>query len=158
MTLSPPRVASTGNNHSVLIVEDNEDGRFMLRTFLQLKGYRVLEASDGMEAITAATSQRPDLILMDLQLPRLDGLSVARQLRLDPMSRYVPIVIVSGWDPKKHRPQAMVAGCDEYLFKPVDFSLLDEILDRYIPNLPATVRRAPRAELDLGINALVEPL
>jgi CheY-like chemotaxis protein len=158
MTLQPPKVGSSLNTHSVLIVEDNEDGRFMLRTFLQLKGYRVMEARDGMEAIASATSERPDLILMDIQLPRLDGISVTRQLRLDPMSRYVPIVIVSGWDPKRHRPQALAAGCDEYLFKPVDFSLLDEILDRYLPKVPVTVRRAASGDLDLGLQPAMEPL
>jgi len=142
--------------HTVLIVEDNEDGRFMLRTFLQLKGYRVIEARDGLEAIAAATTERPNLILMDLQLPGLDGISVARHLRLNPLSRYVPIVIVSGWDPKRHRPEALAAGCDEYLFKPVDFSLLDQILARYLP-VVRTTPRSPSGELDRAVTAN-EPL
>jgi DNA-binding response OmpR family regulator len=73
MAPKPPYAGVSQKPHTVLIVEDNEDGRFMMRTFLQLKGYRVREARDGMEAIAAAASERPDLILMDLQLPRLDG-------------------------------------------------------------------------------------
>ncbi|MDX6613876.1 MAG: two-component system, cell cycle response regulator DivK [Blastocatellia bacterium] len=147
MTPQPSNLGLT-NPHTVLIVEDNEDGRFMLRTFLQLKGYRVMEAGDGMEAITVATLEKPDLILMDLQLPVLDGLSVTRHLRLNPLSRYVPIVIVSGWDPKQHRPQALAAGCDEYLFKPVDFSLLEEVLKRHLPAIPR-VALAASGELEL---------
>jgi CheY-like chemotaxis protein len=156
--MTPPssRVTSP-NSHSVLIVEDNDDGRFMLRTFLQLKGYRVIEARDGLEAIAAATGERPDLILMDLQLPGLDGISVARELRLDPVSRYVPIVIVSGWDPKRHRPEALAAGCDEYLFKPVDFSLLDRILDRYLP-VVRTTSPTPSGELDRAVKTANESL
>ena len=145
------------NHHTVLIVDDSDDGRFMLRTYLQLKGYGVMEAADGIEAIAAATGKRPDLILMDLQLPGLDGVSVTRQLRLNPLSRFVPIVIVSGWDPKRHRPQALAAGCDEYLFKPVDFSLLDQILDRYLP-LVRTPPPSPTGELELVSKTAVEPL
>ena len=144
------------NPYTVLIVEDNEDSRFMLRTFLQLKGYRVMEARDGMEAITAATEERPDLILMDLQLPGLDGISVTRHLRLNPLSRYVPIVIVSGWEPKRHRPQALAAGCDEYLLKPIDFSLLEEILNRYLPPIRKVGRR-PSGELELPAIAPSNP-
>lgn len=139
----PPRSAP-----SVLVVEDNEDGRFMLRTFLELKGCRVIEARDGKEAIAAATGEKPDLILMDLQLPLMDGISVTRHLRLQPRSQYVPIVIVSGWDPKRHRPTALAAGCDEYLLKPVNFSFLDEILERYLSKVPLTVRSTPSGELE----------
>ena len=135
--------------HTILIVEDNEDGRFMMRTFLELKGYRVREARDGMEAIVAAASEKPDLILMDLQLPRLDGIAVTRELRMQPLSRDIPIVIVSGWDPKRYRAQALTAGCDEYLLKPVDFSLLDEILARHLSRVPVAVTRTS-GELERG--------
>jgi two-component system, cell cycle response regulator DivK len=149
MIPKPPYAGVSQNLHTVLIVEDNEDGRFMMRTFLQLKGYRVREARDGMEAIVAAASERPDLILMDLQLPRLDGIAVTRELRMQPLSRDIPIVIVSGWDPKRYRTQALTAGCDEYLLKPVDFSLLDEILTRYLPRVPVAVTRTS-GELERG--------
>jgi two-component system cell cycle response regulator DivK len=145
------------NPHAVLIVEDNEDGRFMMRTFLQLKGYRVMEARDGMEAIVAATTDRPDLILMDLQLPRLDGIAVTRELRMQPQSRDIPIVIVSGWDPKRYREQALTAGCDEYLLKPVDFSLLDQTLTRYLPRAPVGVTRTS-GELERGPTPVIAPL
>jgi two-component system cell cycle response regulator DivK len=143
--------------HTVLIVEDNEDGRFMMRTFLQLKGYRVMEARDGMEAIVAASTDMPDLILMDLQLPRLDGIAVTRELRMQPQFRDIPIVIVSGWDPKRYRAQALTAGCDEYLLKPVDFALLDQILTRYLPHAPVGVTRTS-GELERGPATGIAPL
>jgi two-component system cell cycle response regulator DivK len=127
------QIDATQNGQNVLIVEDNEDGLFMLRTLLQLKGYSVTEARDGLEAVQIATEERPDLILMDLQLPHLDGIAVTRHLRHHPNSQYIPIVIVTGRDPKKHRAAAMAAGCDDYVFKPFDLNLMDESLDRYVP-------------------------
>ena len=148
MVLQP---GSSPRTPTILVVDDDEDGRFMLRTFLELKGYRILEARDGIEAISAATS-RPDLILMDIRLPRLDGISVTRQLRAQPDSQYVPIVIVSGGEPTRHRPLATAAGCNEYLFKPINFAALDEILVRYLAPPPLTVRRTPSGELSQGIN------
>ncbi|MEP6911241.1 MAG: response regulator [bacterium] len=126
------QISQAGPPKTVLIVEDSDDGRFMLRTLLQLKGYRVTEARDGLDAIEMAINDRPDLILTDLQLPGLDGISVTRHLRHHPRTHDVPIVIVSGYPPARHRAGAIAAGCDEYLFKPVDFDLLDKILDRYL--------------------------
>ncbi|HEY3024577.1 MAG TPA: response regulator [Pyrinomonadaceae bacterium] len=123
---------------TVLIVEDNDDGLFMLRTLLQLKGYRVTEARDGLDAIEIAINDRPDLILTDLQLPRLDGISITRHLRHHPRTHNIPIVIASGYPPAGHRAVAIAAGCDEYLFKPFDFDLLDRILDRYLFTVTTT--------------------
>lgn len=123
---------------TVLIVEDSDDGLFMLRTLLQLKGHRVSEARDGLDAIEIAINDRPDLILTDLQLPRLDGISVTRHLRHHPRTHDIPIVIVSGYPPTTHRAGAIAAGCDEYLFKPLDFDQLDEVLDRYLFGAAAT--------------------
>lgn len=156
MTLQSPRGGMTQKPFTVLIVEDNDDGRFMLRTFLQLKGYRVREARDGMEAIATATSERPDLILMDLQLPRLDGIAVTRHLRMQPDSRSIPIVILSGWDPRRYRSEAAAAGCDEYLSKPVDFSLLDNIVQRYLEQLPAGIAATSSGDLDPGFKQAAE--
>jgi CheY-like chemotaxis protein len=131
---------------TVLIVEDSDDGLFMLRTLLQLKGYRVTEARDGLDAIEIAINDRPDLILTDLQLPRLDGISVTRHLRHHPRTHDVPIVIVSGYPPARHRAGAIAAGCDDYLTKPYDFDLLDKVLDRYL----FTVTTTPGATQAVG--------
>jgi len=79
-----------------------------------------------------ALSSRPDLVLLDLELPKLDGLSVTRELRLHPNFKVVPIVILSGHDPSRFRQEALDAGCDDYLLKPINFDHLHELLDRMI--------------------------
>ena len=118
---------------TILIVEDSFDGREMMRTLLKLKGYRVLTADTGPKAIEVALTKSPDLILMDLELPQLDGLGVARNLRGYDRFKEIPIIIVSGHDPCGHRQEALDAGCTDYLLKPIDFTLLDAILERSLP-------------------------
>jgi len=112
----------------IMVAEDDEDNRLLLRTMLELKGYRVVEARDGQEAVAVAKNAQPDLILVDLQLPRLNGFAVTRSVRHEESLRGVPIVVVSGHDPAKHRKLAMAAGCNEYLHKPIDFQRLEKLL------------------------------
>ena len=118
---------------TVMVAEDDADIRLIMRMLLELKGYRVVEASEGQEAIRVAEESRPDLILMDLQLPRLNGFAVTRHMRQHDQLREVPIVIVSGHDPAKHRRLALAAGCNEYLLKPINFDHLEELLARLLP-------------------------
>ena len=118
---------------TILVAEDSSDSREMLQVLLEMKGYAVVSAADGHRAIEVAVQELPDLILIDLQLPGLDGLSVARELRLHPELRAVPIIIISGHDPVKYRKAALSAGCDDYLLKPIDFDRLDQILHERIP-------------------------
>ena len=117
----------------ILVVEDDADNRLMLKTLLEMKGYRVTEAGNGEEALAALEREPPQLILMDLQLPRLNGFAVARRVRQGDGSRDVPIIVVSGHDPAKHRQLAIAAGCNDYLLKPIDFDRLEEILSRLLP-------------------------
>jgi CheY-like chemotaxis protein len=117
---------------TILIAEDSADSREMMQVLLEQKGYQVIVANDGRHAIEVALSSRPDLVLLDLELPKLDGLSVTRNLRLDPKFENVPIIILSGHDPSRFRQDALDAGCDEYLLKPIDFDSLHELLDRMI--------------------------
>ena len=112
----------------VLIADDDDDIRLMMRTLLEMKGYRTAEAANGQEAVEAAARERPDLILVDLQLPRLNGFAVTRFVRQHEGLRRVPIVVVSGHDPARHRDLALAAGCNEYIQKPVDFDQLDDLL------------------------------
>ena len=116
---------------TILIADDSDDTREMFRTLLELKGYRVLEARDGQEAINVIVRENPGLVLLDLGLPRLNGLSVIRRLRKDLGVIDVPLVVITGYD--KHFETARAAGCDDYLLKPVDFDRLDTILDYYVP-------------------------
>ncbi len=124
---------SSGAASTILIAEDDEDSRFMMRTLLEMKGYRVLEARAGEEAIETALLKQPDLVLLDLELPGLDGLKVTHNLRLKDKTRGLPIVIISGWHPSERQDAAFAAGCNEYLLKPIDFDQLESILNRYLP-------------------------
>jgi len=117
----------------VLVVEDNDDSVFMLKSVLGRKGYRVVEAWDGKQAIEVAEAEKLGLILLDLQLPRLNGLGVIHRLRQNPNLLNVPIVIITGQDPEKYRSSAIAEGCDDFLLKPIDFDRLDALLDYYAP-------------------------
>jgi two-component system, cell cycle response regulator DivK len=116
-----------------LLVEDFEDSRFMLRRLLEMAGYRVVEASDGEQAVELAVQKQPALILMDLSLPKLDGLSATRKIREHKRLGNVPIVAVSAHDSPETRTEALAAGCDEYVTKPIDFDQLDRLLKRFLP-------------------------
>ncbi len=116
----------------VLVTEDDEDLRFMLRTFLNLRGCQVLEAVDGAESVEMAEREQPDLILMDGSLPRLDGLAATRVIRERGKLSRVPIIIISGHAEPAFRAVALEAGCDEYLLKPFDFDCLDDALERHL--------------------------
>jgi two-component system phosphate regulon response regulator PhoB len=123
----------TQQRPTVLVVEDNDETSFLLRTVLTRKGYRVIEAWDGKQAIEVAETEEVDLILLDLQLPRLNGLGVIHRLRQNPNFETVPIVIVTGQDPEKYRTSAIAEGCDDFLIKPIDFDRLDALLEYYAP-------------------------
>ena len=97
------------------------------------KGYRVVEAWDGRQAVQVAEDEELDLILLDLQLPRLNGLGVIHRLRQNLKLENVPIVIITGQDPEKYRTSAIAEGCDDFLIKPIDFDRLDALLDYYAP-------------------------
>ena len=119
-----------------LVVEDFEDSRFMMRRLLEMAGYLVLEASDGEQAVKMALDARPALILMDLSLPKLDGLSATREIRKTRGLRKVPIVAVSAHDSPQTRAEALAAGCNEYVTKPIDFDILNDVLERYVAKVP----------------------
>ena len=121
-----------------LVVEDFEDSRFMMRRLLEMAGYNVLEASDGEQAVKIAVEARPVLILMDLSLPKLDGLAATRQIRQKKGLQAVPIVAVSAHDSPESRTEALAAGCDEYVTKPIDFDHLTKVLQRFVPSRKAS--------------------
>ena len=118
---------------TVLVVEDFEDNRFMMRRLLEMSGYRVVEAVNGREAVDMAVSERPDLILMDLSLPHLDGLAATRRIREHEGLGRVPIVAVSAHDTSDFHAEALAAGCNEYVTKPIDFDQLESLLRRLVP-------------------------
>ena len=102
----------------ILVVEDQEDLRGVLRDLLTGSGYEVAEAADGGEGVAKAKSERPDLILMDIQLPVLDGYETTRQIKADPDFKAVPIIAVSSYAMKGDEEKARASGCDHYVTKP----------------------------------------
>ncbi|HWT01623.1 MAG TPA: response regulator [Pyrinomonadaceae bacterium] len=122
-----------GARPTVMVVEDFEDNRFMMRRLLEMSGYRVLEAVNGEEAVELAFRERPQLILMDLSLPQLDGLAATRRIRQYPDMRDVPIVAVSAHDTADFHADALAAGCNDYVTKPIDFDQLEALLSRLLP-------------------------
>jgi two-component system, cell cycle response regulator DivK len=117
---------------TVLLVEDTEDNRFMMRRLLEMAGYRVVEATNGEEAVRLAESEQPELILMDLSLPVIDGLAATRAIRkLNGLSK-TPIIAVSAHDTSDFQSDALAAGCDSYITKPIDFSQLEQLIARLL--------------------------
>lgn len=102
----------------VLVVEDYQDAREMYAAYLQFSGYRVAEATNGFEAIEKARELLPDIILMDLALPKMDGWEATRQLKLDERTKHIPIVALTGHALAGHAEGARQAGCDSFVTKP----------------------------------------
>jgi two-component system cell cycle response regulator DivK len=102
----------------ILVVEDQEDLRSMLRDLLTVSDYSVIEAADGAAGIAMAKSERPDLILMDIQMPVIDGYEATRQIKADPANDGIPVIAVSSFAMKGDEEKARSAGCDHYVTKP----------------------------------------
>ena len=102
----------------ILVVEDQEDLRGVLRDLLTGSGYIVIEAGDGEAGVAKAKSDRPDLILMDIQMPVIDGYEATRRIKVDPALTSIPIVAVSSFAMKGDEEKARAAGCDHYVTKP----------------------------------------
>lgn len=123
-----------GDTATVLLVEDTEDNRQMMRRLLEMSGFRVVEATNGKEAVKVASDVRPQIILMDLSLPFIDGLAATRQIRGLPDLNRVPIVAVSAHDTADFHNEALNAGCDAYVTKPIDYPELEELVKRLLAN------------------------
>lgn len=108
----------------ILIVEDNEFNRDMLSRRLSRKGYEVMVAEDGNSGIQLARTAHPDIILMDVSLPDIDGLEVTRQLKADDKTRHIPIIVITAHAMVGDRQQSLKAGADDYHMKPVELALL----------------------------------
>ena len=109
---------------TILLVEDNEMNRDMLSRRLERAGYRVIVAVDGPRGIAAARAEAPDLVLMDMSLPEIDGWEATRHLKQDPATRDIPVIALTAHAMVSDRDRALEAGCDDYDTKPVDFARL----------------------------------
>jgi two-component system cell cycle response regulator DivK len=124
---------SNNRQRTIMVVEDFEDNRFMMRRLLEMSGYRVVEAVNGEQAVELAQRERPHLILMDLSLPLLDGLAATRRIRQHEELKRVPIIAVSAHDTSDFHADALAAGCNDYVTKPIDFEQLESLLSRLLP-------------------------
>ncbi len=115
----------------VLVVEDYADTRTMMKFLLQRFGYDVIEAADGQEAVDRAKENQPDLILMDLSLPVMDGLTATQIIRKVEGYGKIPIIAVTAYGNSYYR-RAIEAGCDDLINKPLDFDKLEPILEQYL--------------------------
>lgn len=115
----------------ILVVEDDPDNRRIVAKVLTVEGYDVIEAIDGIEALAQARAERPDLILMDLALPNVDGWEATRQLKSDPETRSIPVVALTAVAMRGDEEQARAAGCDDYLPKPARPAAIRAVVKKY---------------------------
>jgi CheY-like chemotaxis protein len=108
----------------ILYVEDNEDNIYMLKNRLSRKGYAVLIARDGAQGVAMAASEQPELILMDLSLPVLDGWEATRQIKAAEKTRHIPVIALSAHAMTGDREKALAAGCDDFDTKPIELDRL----------------------------------
>jgi CheY-like chemotaxis protein len=112
----------------ILVVDDFDDTRLMMKLWLEKKGFQVVEAAHGKDAIAVAGRESPDLIIMDIEMPELNGLEATRRIRLNEKLREVPIVAVSAYGAEQFRAEALEAGCDEYVSTPFEPVSLEKLL------------------------------
>jgi two-component system, cell cycle response regulator DivK len=111
-------------NHHILVIDDDLMNLYMISQRLELRGYRVVGAADGRQGIDLARAEPPDLILMDINLPEMDGWEATRHLKSEETTRHIPVVALTAHAMVSDRSKALQAGCDDYESKPVDFERL----------------------------------
>jgi two-component system, cell cycle response regulator DivK len=117
---------------TVLLVEDNEDNMVVYRTILEHVGFAVIEARDGEEGVSRARAQRPDIILMDISIPKMDGWEATERLKADAQTASIPIIALTAHALEEDRLKAMQAGCDGYLAKPVEPRRVVQEVEKFI--------------------------
>lgn len=127
-----------GEGSTILLVEDFDDTRLMMKMWLVKKGYRVLEAETGEEGVAMAQRELPDLIIMDMMMPGMNGLDATQLIRQDRALRKTPIVAVSAYGADEYRRIALAAGCNEYVSTPFEPGTLAELIDSLLRGDEAT--------------------
>ena len=126
------------NSYTILVVDDSADIRHMIKFALEALGQGVLEAPDGESAVRVAEETKPDLILMDLSMPGLDGFGATNAIRRIPSMSTVPIIAISAHTTPDHRKKALAVGFNDFISKPLDFFELDGSIKRWLSVAPAT--------------------
>lgn len=125
-----------GSSPKILVVEDNQDNREMVVKVLKFNGYQVVEAVDGEEAIEKVKAEDPDLILLDIFLPKMDGYEATRRLKGDTSLRNIPIIALTAHAMKGSMEEALAAGCDGYIPKPIDVRELPKQIQHFLKPRP----------------------
>lgn len=121
-----------GLNKKILVVDDNQDSRELVKKILSRKGYRLLEAADGEDALKKIANEKPDLILMDISLPKIDGYELTRRLKSQEAFKTIPIIALTAHAMKGDREKALAAGCEGYLSKPINVREFPDQIRKYI--------------------------
>jgi len=119
----------------ILIVEDNEKNLKLLRDFLQFRGYETIEADTGEAGIELAREEQPSMILMDVQLPGIDGMQAMKSLKSDPITQRIPIIALTSFAMKGDREQFIKEGFDDYISKPINIKEIPEIINRHLGDM-----------------------
>jgi CheY-like chemotaxis protein len=122
----------SGERYRILIAEDFDENRIALKLMLRFAGFEALEACDGRQAVEMVRSERPDLVLMDISLPVIDGLQATREIRADTEFARLPIIIVSAHDNQETTHEAFTAGGTDYISKPIDFDELKKLIEKHL--------------------------
>jgi len=115
-----------------MVVEDNEKNRKLMRVVLKAKGYNIIEATTGEEALNLLKNQKPDIILMDIQLPGIDGLTLIKQIKASVVTKDIPIIAVTAYAMKGDEQKILDTGCNAYVSKPINTQELPLIVEKYI--------------------------
>jgi CheY-like chemotaxis protein len=145
MTAQTAKDCARARQRTILLVEDFDDTRLMMKLWLAKNGYKVVEADSGEAAIKAATEELPDLIIMDMMMPGLNGLDATQRIREHQALRRTPIVAVSAYGADEYRAIAIEAGCDEYVSTPFEPSALAELIKRLMNARESSNLNAPAA-------------
>jgi two-component system cell cycle response regulator DivK len=131
-------IGSGGEMMKILYVEDNDDNVYMLKNRLSRAGFTVIIATDGAHGIAMATSEQPDLVLMDLTLPDMDGWEATRRIKADPATKHIPVVALTAHAMTGDKEKALAAGCDDFDTKPVDLPRLIGKIRAQVPQRAAS--------------------
>jgi CheY-like chemotaxis protein len=115
----------------ILVVEDNERNRKLVRTILEFRGYEVVECDDGEPSLALAKERRPVLVLMDIELPKVDGITALGRLRADPETAAIPVIAVTASVTASQKERVMAAGFNGYISKPIDVATFPDAIDRF---------------------------
>lgn len=122
------------SGESILVVEDNEKNRKLIKVVLKARGYKVLEAEDAKSALGQLGNGNPDLILMDMGLPGIDGMELTRRIKKNENTKNIPIIAVTAHAMKGAKEKILEAGCDDYISKPIDINEFPKVVEKILKN------------------------